>query len=41
MFKLFFYLLPFPDGAVLREVFSEYFSVSYQQGPIALNDCWK
>jgi len=39
--KLYFYLLLFPDGAVLRKVLSEYFSVPYQQGLIALNYCWK
>jgi hypothetical protein len=41
MFKLFFYLLLFLDGAVLREFLPEYFSMPYRQGLIALNDCWK
>ena len=39
MSKLFFYPLLFTDGAVLHEILSEYFSVLYQQGLIALNYC--
>jgi len=38
MSKLFFYLLLFPDGGVLREVLSDFF-VLYQQGLIALSYC--
>jgi hypothetical protein len=41
MSKLFFSLLLFPDGTVLHEVLSEYFSVPYQQGLITLNYCRK
>ena len=41
MSKLFFYFLLFPDGTVLHEILSEYFSVPYQQGLIALSYCRK